>query len=83
MTSRNKGIQVERVLDILKGVNDYVLPIGDYLDRTFGRGTWRYDPYAAQYVVCDQRYKGPGRGYVIIAPDTREYPLVFQDAQLH
>jgi hypothetical protein len=39
--------------------------------------------YAGQCVAYDQAYKGPGRGYVIVAPGTREYRLVFQDPQFH
>jgi hypothetical protein len=83
MPTQRKSIHVEKVLDILNRVDDYVLPIDDYLNRTYGKGTWRYDPYAGQYVVCDQRYTGPGRGYVIVAPDTREFPLILDEAHLH
>ena len=83
MKLRNNTSQASKVLDILNRVDDYTLPVEEYLDRTYGIGTWKLDPYAGQYVVCDASYRGPGRGYVIVSRDTREYQVVLLEQQLH
>lgn len=83
MKPRNSASQASKVLDVLSRVEDYILPVEEYLDRTYGIGTWKLDTYAGQYVVCDTSYRGPGRGYVIVSPDTREYQVVLLEQQLH
>jgi hypothetical protein len=83
MKPRNNVSQVPKVLDALSRVDDYTLPVEEYLDRTYGIGTWKLDPYAGQYVVCDTSYRGLGRGYVIVSRDTREYQVILMEQQLH
>jgi hypothetical protein len=83
MKSRTNASQVSKMLDVLSMVDDYTLPVEEYLDRTYGIGTWKLDPYAGQYVVCDTSYRGPGRGYVIVSRDTREFQLILMEQQLH
>ena len=83
MKPRNSASQASKVLDVLSRVDDYTLPVEEYLDRTYGIGTWKLDTYAGQYVVCDTSYRGPGRGYVIVSRDTREYQVVLLEQQLH
>ena len=51
---------------ILDRMDDYHLPPERYLNRTFGRGAWRYDPYTGYYIVPDDEYTGPGRGFIIL-----------------
>jgi hypothetical protein len=56
------------VHDILDRIEDYSLSPEQYLNKRFGRGTWRFDSYANCYVVVDEDHQGPGRGFVIIDP---------------
>lgn len=83
MKTRDNASQVSKVLDVLNRVDDYTLPVEEYLDRTYGRGTWKLDKYAGQYVVCDTSYRGPGRSYIIVDRDTREYQVLLHEQQIN
>jgi hypothetical protein len=51
MKPSNRASQASKVLDVLSIVEDYTLPVEEYIDRTYGIGTWKLDTYAGQYVV--------------------------------
>jgi hypothetical protein len=72
-----------RALDMLEGIDDYVLPIEEYLARNYGAGSWKLDPYSNEYVVPDSSYTGPGRRFLLFSPDCREYSLVLPASQIN
>lgn len=62
---------------VLDRIDDYTLSPEVFLNRNYGRGAWRYDPYSGSYIVADDRHAGPGRGFLIVWPDlhTQEWVL--------
>ena len=68
---------VHDVKAVLDRMDDYHLPPERYLNKNYGRGRWRYDPYTQVYIVPDDLHTGPGRGYLIVSPNlhTQEWVL--------
>lgn len=60
-------------IDIAEGPDNYSLPIEEFLDRNFGRGTWVLDAYNDKFVVCDMSRRGPEKAYIIIDRDFRRF----------
>jgi hypothetical protein len=76
MNSWDSDHRTTSVLYMLKSIDDYVLPIEEYLARNYGAGSWKLDPYSNEYVVLDSSYTGSGRRFILFSPDCREYSLV-------
>jgi hypothetical protein len=68
--------------DFMNYLDDYAMPVPEYLDRQYGTGSWKFDPYANQYVVCRGRTPA-ARNYLIVGPDSSEYALSFPEDALH
>ena len=54
-------------------LDDYHLPVEQYLNRNYGRGSWVRDPIDGRYVVCDIYHTGPGRNYILIDKDLQKW----------
>lgn len=54
-------------------LDDYHLPVEEYLNRNYGVGTWVRDPVDGRFVVCDIYHRGPGRNYILIDRDLQRY----------
>jgi hypothetical protein len=83
MKSKDTDHRTESVLEMLNRIDDYVLPIEEYLARNYGTGSWKLDPYSNEYVVPDTSYEGPGCRYLLFSPDCREYSLVLPATQIN
>ena len=54
-------------------LDDYHLPVEEYLNRNYGVGTWVRDPIDGRFVVCDVHHRGPGRSYILIDRDLQRW----------
>ena len=54
-------------------LDDYHLPVEEYLNRNYGRGSWVRDPIDGRFVVCDVHHRGPGRNYILIDRDLQRW----------
>jgi hypothetical protein len=54
-------------------LDDYHLPVEDYLNRNYGVGTWVRDPIDGRFVVWDIYHSGPGRNFILIDRDLQRW----------
>ena len=80
---RVKDAVAGNVQALLDRIDDYALPPERYLNKCFGRGSWKYDPYTSCYIVADDLHRGPGRGFIIIDHDLKHTEYVLQDLQVN
>jgi hypothetical protein len=80
---KEKASLFTSVQAVLDRIDDYALPPERYLNKNFGRGTWKYDPYTSCWIVVDEEHRGPGRGYLIIDHNMKHTEYVLPDTQIN
>ena len=68
---------------ILDRIDDYSLPPEKYLNKRFGRGNWKFDPYCNCYIAPDESHYGAGKGFVIVERDLRSTPISVSRLEIH